>query len=112
LDATLNVTVPLPVPPVRPVSEIHDESEPADQSHDEAAVTEIELLFAPDAGNVTSLGVTETLQVAGEVVGGGTGTAVGGGTGTGTPACCVTFTVWPATTIDAERVVPAFVPIV
>jgi hypothetical protein len=102
LDATLNATVPLPVPLVRPVSEIHDESELADQSHDEAAVTAIELLLAPDVGNVTSLGETVTLQVAGEVVGGGTGA----------PACCVTFTVWPATTIDAARVVvPAFDPI-
>jgi len=96
LDATLNVTVPLPVPLVRPVKESHGESEVADHSHNEAAVTEIELLFAPDAGNVTSLGETVTLQVAGGAV-----------------ACCVIFTVWPATTIDAERVVvPAFDPIV
>jgi hypothetical protein len=98
--------VPLPVPLVRPVSEIHDAFELADQSHDEAVVTEIELLFAPDAGNVTSLGETVMLHVVGEV---GSGT----GTGTGTPACCVTFKVWSATTIDAERaVVPAFEAIV
>jgi hypothetical protein len=96
LDATLNVTVLLLVPVVRPVKEIHDESELADHSHNEAAVTEIELLFAPDAGNVTSLGETVTLQ-------GGTRAVAG----------CVTFTVWLATTIDAERVVvPAFDPIV
>jgi hypothetical protein len=98
LDATLNVTEPLPGPLVRPVTVIHDESELADHSHDEAAATEIELLFAPVAGNVTSLGETVTLQAPG---------AIGGGTGT--PACCVTFTVSPATMIDAERVVgPAF----
>jgi hypothetical protein len=104
LDATPNVTVPLPVPLVRPLSEIHDAFELADQSHDEAVVTEIELLFAPDAGNVTSLGETVMLHVVGEV---------GGGIGTGTPACCVTFKVWSATTIDAERaVVPAFDAIV
>ena len=82
MDATLNVTAPLPVPLVRPVSEIQVESELADQSHDEAAVTEIELLFAPVASTVTSLGVTVTLQVAGDV-----------GGGTEPPACCVTFTV-------------------
>ena len=99
LDATLNVTVPLPVPLVRPVKEIHDESELADHSHNEPTVTEIELLFAPDAWNVTSLGETVTLQVSGG--------------GMGAVACCVTFTVWLATTIDAERiVVPAFDPIV
>jgi hypothetical protein len=87
------------VPLVRPVKEIHDESDLADQSHDEGAVTEIEPLFAPDAGKLTSLVDSVTLQVAGG--------------STGALACCVTFTVWPATTIDAERVVvPAFDPIV
>ena len=80
LDATLNVTVPLPLPLVRPVSEIHDESELADQSHDAAAVTAIELLFVPAAAKVTSFGETVTVQVD---VGGGTVPA----------ACCVTFTV-------------------
>ena len=96
LDATLNVTVPSPVPLVRPVNEIHDESDLTDHAHDEAAVTEIEPLFAPDAGKVTSLGETVTLQLVG---------------GTRALARCVTFTVWPAMTIDAERVVvPALDP--
>jgi len=94
LDATLNATVPLPVPLVRPVSEIHDESELADQLHDEVAVTEIELLLEPDVGNVTSLGETATLQL-----------GVGGASGRGALACCVIFTACPATRIDAERVV-------
>ena len=99
--ATLNVTVPLPVPLVRPVSEIHGVSVPADHSHDDAAVTAIELLPVPAARNDTSLGVTVTLQSA----------AVGGGIEA--VACCVTFTVWPATTIDAARVVvPGLVAIV
>ena len=99
LDATLNVTEPLPAPLVRPVSEIHGESELADHSHDETVATEIELLFVPNAVNVTSFGVTVTLQVVGKVVGGGSEAL----------ACCVIFIVCPATTIDAERVVvPAF----
>jgi hypothetical protein len=102
LESTRNVTVPLPVPLVRPVSEIHDASVLADHSHVDAALTEIELLFVPAAANDTSLGVTATLQAAG-----------GRGSGTGAVACCVIFTVWPATTIDAERVVvPALEPIV
>ncbi len=100
-DATLNVTVPLPVPLVRPVNEIHELSVLADHSHDDAAVTEMELLLVPDARNETSLGVTVTLQVAGDVG------------GIGPLACCVTFTVWPATTIEAARVVvPEFDAIV
>jgi citrate lyase alpha subunit len=108
LVATLNVTVPLPVPLVRPVTEIHDVSVPADHSHDGAAVTEIELLLVPDARIDTSFGVTVTLQSA--VAGGGTGTTGGG---TEALACCVIFTVWPATTIDAARVVvPGFDAIV
>jgi hypothetical protein len=73
------VTVPLPVPLVRPAKEIHDESELADHAQDDPVVTEIELLVAPDAGKVRSLGETVTLQL---IVG-----------GTGALACCVTFTV-------------------
>lgn len=101
MDGTLNVTVPLPMPLVRPVTEIHDVSVLTDQSHDAAAITEMELLFVPEVGNDTSFGETATLQTA------------GAGGGIGTLACCVTFTVWPATTIDAARiVVPEFAPIV
>jgi hypothetical protein len=100
-DATLNVTVPLPAPLVRPVSEIHGVAVLATHSHEDAAVTEIELLAVPDARNDTSLGVTVTLQFA----------EVGGGSGA--VACCVNFSVWPATTIDAARVVvPGLDPIV
>jgi hypothetical protein len=102
LDATLNVTVPLPVPLVRPLNKIHDEFELADQSHDDSVVTEMEVLFAPVARTVTSLGVTVMLHAVGEV-------GSGSGTGTAMPACCVIFTAWPATMIEAERVVaPAF----
>jgi hypothetical protein len=105
LAATLKVTVPLPVPLVRPVREIHDVSEWADHSHDEEAATEIELLLVPDGPNVRSFGVTVTLQDAGEPgVGRGRVDAFD---------CCVTLTVWPATTIDADRVVvPVLDPIV
>jgi hypothetical protein len=107
LDATLNVTVPFPVPLVRPVSKIHDAFELTLQSHDDSVVTEIELLFAPDTGTVTSLGEVVMLHVVGEV-GGKTG-KVGGGRRPATAASCVTFNVWPAMAIDAERVVvPAF----
>ena len=95
LDGTLNVTVPLPVPLDRPVSEIHGVSVLADHSHAAAAVTEIELPLVPAASNETSFGVTVTLQLAGNA----------GGRGVAALACCVIFTVWPATTIDAERVV-------
>jgi len=53
----------------------------------------MEPLFVPGAENVTSFGETVTLQ--------------------GPLASCVMFTLWPATTIDAERaVVPPFDPIV
>lgn len=101
LAATAIVTVPLPVPLVRPVSEIHVESVLADHSHDDAAVTEMELLFVPNAGIATAFGETVTLQTVD--VGGGIGTLAG----------CVTLTVWPATTIDAARViVPEFDAIV
>jgi len=100
LVATLNVTVPLPVPLVRPVSESHDASELADHTHDDAAATAIELLFVPDAPNVTSFGVTVTLQVVGGPRDGGPGSI---------DACCVTLTVWPATAMEAARVVvPVF----
>ena len=103
LDGTLNVTVPLPVPLVRPVSEIHGVSVLADQSHAAAAVTEIELPLVPVASTETSLGVTVTLQLTGSTGSGGVAAL----------ACCVIFTVWPATTIDAARVVvPEFDPIV
>jgi hypothetical protein len=103
LDATLNVTVPLPVPLVRPVSEIHGVSVLADQSHAAAAVTEIELPLVPVASTETSLGVTVTLQLTGSTGSGGVAAL----------ACCVIFTVWPATTIDAARVVvPEFDAIV
>jgi hypothetical protein len=96
--ATPNVTVPLPVPIVAPVSEIHDALLMADQLHDDAALTDTEPLV-PDAGEETSFGETEMLQTEG-----------GGG---GTFACCVTFTVWFATAIDAVRaVVPGFGAIV
>jgi hypothetical protein len=96
LDGTLNVTVPLPVPLVRPVSEIHGVSVLADHSHDAGAVTEIELPLVPAASSETSFGVTVTLQLAGS-----------GSTGGGVApfACCVIFTVCPATTIDAARAV-------
>ena len=100
-NATLNVTVPLPVPVVRPVNVIHEASVVADQSHDDAAVTEIELLFVPVARNETSFGVTVTLQLAPDAAG-----------GVATLPSCVIFTVWPATTIDAARVVPGFDAIV
>src|SRR5262245_16566046 len=97
LAAMAIITVPLPVPLVRPVSEIQVESVLADHSHEDAAVTEMELLFVPNAGNDTPFGETVTLQTV----------DVGGGIGTF--ACCVTLTVWPATTIDAARViVPEF----
>jgi hypothetical protein len=96
LAATLNVTVPLPVPLVRPVRLIHDALLLADQSHDAGAPTEMELLVAPDARNDTSLGETATLQVMGVTGGGGAALA-----------CWVSFTVWSATTIEAARVVVA-----
>jgi hypothetical protein len=81
------------------VSEIHDASERADHSHDDEAATEIELLLAPDGPNVTSFGVTVTLQEPGD----------GGSGRDGAFDSCVTLTVWPATTIDADRVVvPVF----
>jgi len=104
LDATLNVTVPLPVPLVRPVSEIQGVLVLADHSHAAAADTEIELLPVPVASSETSFGVTVTLQLTG---------STGSGGGVAALACCVIFTVWPATTIDAARVVvPEFDPIV
>ena len=81
------------MPLVRPVSESHGVSVLADHSHVDAAVTVIELLLVPAARNDTSFGVTATPQSA----------AVGGGIGAA--ACCVTFTVCPATAIDAARVV-------
>jgi len=96
LDATLNVTVPLPVPLARPVSEIHGVSVLADQSH-AAAVTEIELPLVPVASNETSFGETVRLQL--------TGSGSTGGGGVAALACCVIFTVCPATTIDAARAV-------
>jgi hypothetical protein len=93
------VTIPLPVPIVAPVREIHEALLLADQVHDDAALTDIEPPV-PDAGEETSFGVTETPQTMG----------IGGG---GTLACCVTFTVWLATTIDVVRVVvPGFDAIV
>jgi hypothetical protein len=93
LAAIVNVTIPFPVPLVAPVSEIHVALLLASQVHDGAAVTVIELLLVPDAGDETSFGVTARLQT-------------GGGSA---PACCVIFTVWVATTIDAVRVVvPGF----
>lgn len=104
LDATLNVTVPLPVPLVRPVSEIQGVLVLADHSHAAAADTEIELLPVPVASSETSFGVTVTLQLTG---------STGSGGGVAALACCVILTVWPATTIDAARVVvPEFDPIV
>jgi hypothetical protein len=93
LAAIVNVTVPFPVLLVAPVNEIHDVLLLANQVHEGAAVTPIELLLVPVAGDETSFGVTVTLQS-------------GGGSA---PACCVIFTVWSATTIDAVRVVvPGF----
>jgi hypothetical protein len=92
-DRTLNVTDPLPVPLVAPIREIHAALLAALHSHEGAAATAIELLLVPDAPKVTSLGVTVTVQA--------------DGNGDETFACCVTFTVWPATVIDAERAVVA-----
>ena len=83
LDGTLNVTVPLPVPLVRPVSEIHGVSVPADHSHAAAVVTEIELPLVPVASTETSFGATVTLQSAGSTGSGGVAAL----------ACCVIFTV-------------------
>ena len=92
-DRTLNVTDPSPVALVAPISEIHDALLAALHSHEGAAVTAIELLLVPDGPKVTSLGTTVMVQ-AGDI-------------GDETFACCVTVTVWPATTIDAERAVVA-----
>jgi hypothetical protein len=90
----VNVTIPFPVLLVAPVNEIHEVLLLANHVHEGAAVTAIELLLVPDAGDETSFGVTVTLQTG------------GGGSAT---ACCVIFTVWVATTIDAVRVVvPGF----
>jgi hypothetical protein len=54
LDATLIVTVPEPVPLVRPVSEIHDVLLLADHAHPEGAVTDVDnpLVAAAETENV------------------------------------------------------------
>lgn len=54
----LNEKVPLPVPPLRPASEIQDALVLADQSHGAGAVTDTETSF-PAAGAETSRGLTE-----------------------------------------------------
>lgn len=100
LGATLKVRVPLPVPLVRPVRVIHGTLLEADHPHVDATETAIELLAAPDAGKVTSLGVAVTVQSfgvgvvgVGGGVGVGVGVGVGEGSGGGGAPSCVIFTV-------------------
>jgi hypothetical protein len=54
----LNVTVPLPLLAVEPVTEIQDELLVADHLQRGGAVTDTELAFVPDAGAETFLALT------------------------------------------------------
>jgi hypothetical protein len=54
----LNVTVPLPLPVVGPVTKIQDELLAANQSQREGAVTDTEFAFVPDAGAETLVALT------------------------------------------------------
>jgi hypothetical protein len=80
--ATLNVTVPLPVPLLPAVIEIHGALLVAVQLQADVALTETELLFVPDAGKYASFGATTTVHGVGTGVGVGVGMgSVGAGAG-------------------------------
>jgi len=90
LEATLNVTVPVPVPLVRPVRELHDVLLVADHSHVDGAVIDVESPLVADA---------ETEMVRGETVG---LAQLGGG------ASWSIVTDWPAMTTEAVRALLVF----
>ena len=72
LEATLNITVLVPVPLVRPVSEIHDALVLADHSHPDGAVTDVERPLLPKAETENVRGETVKLaQLGGGELGGG-----------------------------------------
>ena len=58
LGLMLNVTVPLPLLAVEPVTEIQDELLVANHLQRGGAVTDTELAFVPDAGAETFLALT------------------------------------------------------
>jgi len=113
LDATLNETVPLAVPLLAPLIEIHDALLLADQLHLSDEVTDTEFAFEPAATIRKFCGAAVYVQLTvGGNCGSGCGFGWGGGWGwgwgweSGLPSC-VMRTVPSAMTIEAVRAPPS-----